>query len=148
MRITERSKSLKFSGITGAVIFAVFLIPFTLPAEEKPEDVYLDQITVIAPQPGVEINTDKTVIKADEFKKPGEVRTLTDVLTEIGGVDVQRISPLISSPGDEVSIRGLNGGMEYTASVSVSNLTGTSYEEQSGYEMPKHVWGIQIGAEF
>jgi len=38
--------------------------------------------------------------------------------------------------------------MKYTASVSVSNLTGTSYEEQSGYEMPKHVWGIQIGAEF
>ena len=67
-------------------------------------------ITVMAPQPGVEITTEKTIIRMDEFKKPGEVRTLTDVLTEIGGIDVQRINPLMASPGDEVSIRGLNEG--------------------------------------
>jgi len=108
--VTEKSKSLKFISIMGLFVFTVYLIPPVLQAEEKSEDVYLDKITVIAPQPGVEINTDKTVIKAEEFSKPGEVRTLTDVLTEIGGVDVQRISPLISSPGDEVSIRGLNEG--------------------------------------
>ena len=78
--------------------------------ESAQEVVDLGQITVIATQPGVEITTEKTIIRMDEFKKPGEVRTLTDVLTEIGGVDVQRINPLISSPGDEVSIRGLNEG--------------------------------------
>lgn len=70
----------------------------------------IGNITVMAPQPGVEITTDKTIIRVDEFKKPGEVRSLTDVLTEIGGVDVHRINPLLSSPGDEVSIRGLNEG--------------------------------------
>ncbi|QTA92588.1 TonB-dependent receptor-like superfamily protein [Desulfonema magnum] len=94
-----------------ALLVAMGLIACPLQAEqEKTDSVYLDTLTVIAPQPGVEITTDKTVIKTDEFKKPGEVRTLTDVLTEIGGVDVQRITPLISSPGDEVSIRGLNEG--------------------------------------
>ncbi len=40
------------------------------------------------------------------------------------------------------------GGMEYMANVFVSNLTGTSYQEQSGYQMPKHVWGFQIGVNF
>jgi iron complex outermembrane receptor protein len=64
----------------------------------------------MAPQPGVEITTEKTIINVDEFKKPGEVRTLTDVLTEIGGIDIQRTNPLLASPGDEVSIRGLNEG--------------------------------------
>lgn len=80
--------------------------------EEKEDDKAIDigTITVMAPQPGVEITTEKTVIRMDEFKKPGETRTLTDVLTEIGGIDVQRINPLMASPGDEVSIRGLNEG--------------------------------------
>jgi outer membrane receptor protein involved in Fe transport len=78
--------------------------------EKESEVVDLGQITVMAPQSGVEITTEKTIIRMDEFKKPGEVRTLTDVLTEIGGVDVQRINPLMASPGDEVSIRGLNEG--------------------------------------
>ncbi len=70
----------------------------------------LEEITVISTQPGVEITPDKTVIKLDEFQRPAGVRTLTDVLVEIGGVDVQRINPLMASPGDEVSIRGLNEG--------------------------------------
>ncbi len=98
-------------GLMCAFFFIIALIASPLQAEKKEsEPVYLDTLTIIAPQPGVEITTDKTVIKMDEFKKPGEVRNLTDVLTEIGGVDVQRITPLISSPGDEVSIRGLNEG--------------------------------------
>lgn len=81
------------------------------PARERPaQALKLDEITVISTQPGVEIAPDKTVIKMDEFQRPAGVRTLTDVLTEIGGVDVQRINPLMASPGDEVSIRGLNEG--------------------------------------
>ena len=32
------------------------------------------------------------------------------MLTEIGGIDVQRANPLMASPGDEVSIRGVNEG--------------------------------------
>ncbi|VBB41523.1 TonB-dependent receptor (fragment) [uncultured Desulfatiglans sp.] len=39
-------------------------------------------------------------------------------------------------------------GMEYTASVFMGNVTGTDYQEQSGYFMPKYVWGFQIGARF
>lgn len=39
-------------------------------------------------------------------------------------------------------------GLEYLAAVFVNNLTGTTYEEQAGYEMPKHVWGFQIGINF
>ena len=70
----------------------------------------LRPITVIATQPGVYITPEKTIIKMDEFKKPGKVWTLTDVLTEIGGIDVMRSNPLMTSPGDEVSIRGLNEG--------------------------------------
>lgn len=40
------------------------------------------------------------------------------------------------------------GGMEYMASAFVNNLTGTSYQEQAGYDMPKHVWGFQVGVKF
>ena len=83
-------------------------------AEEKAHDtgtaMHLEDMTVMAPQPGVEITTEKTVIRMDEFKKPGSVRSLTDILTEIGGVDVMRTNPIMASPGDEVSIRGLNEG--------------------------------------
>ena len=83
--------------------------------EKKAEEgesraIHIGTVTIMAPQPGVEITTDRTIIRMDEFKKPGVIRTLTDVLTEIGGIDVQRISPLIASPGDEVSIRGMNEG--------------------------------------
>lgn len=96
-------------------LISSFLSSSSQAAEQRTEDEYqkvysLAPVTVIATQPGVEITTDKTVIKMDEIKKPGDIRSLTDVLTEIGGVDVQRITPLISSPGDEVSIRGLNEG--------------------------------------
>ena len=82
-----------------------------LAEDEKSEDpIDLGKITVMASQPGVEITTEKTIIQMDEFKTPGDVRTLEDVLTEIGGIDVQRANPLMASPGDEVSIRGLNEG--------------------------------------
>jgi outer membrane receptor protein involved in Fe transport len=78
--------------------------------EDVSKAIDIGKITVMATQPGVEITTEKTIIRMDEFKKPGEVRTLTDVLTEIGGIDIQRMNPLMASPGDEVSIRGLNEG--------------------------------------
>jgi iron complex outermembrane receptor protein len=72
--------------------------------------VDLGEITVMAAQPGVEITSGKTVITMDKFIKPGSMTTVTDVLTQIGGVDVQRSNALMASPGDEVSIRGLNEG--------------------------------------
>jgi iron complex outermembrane receptor protein len=72
--------------------------------------VELEEVTVISTQPGVDITPEKTTIDLEDFQRPAGVRTLTDVLTEIGGVDVQRINPLMASPGDEVSIRGLNEG--------------------------------------
>jgi outer membrane cobalamin receptor len=82
--------------------------------EEKKKDaekaVQLEQVTVMAAQPGVEITTDKTIVRMDEFIKPGDVRTLTDVLKTMGGIDVMRTNPLMASPGDEVSIRGMNEG--------------------------------------
>lgn len=78
--------------------------------EEEAPVYRLDSMTVMAPQEGVEITVDKTIIHMDDFRKAGTVRNLTDVLKEIGAVDVQRINPLIASPGDEVSIRGLNEG--------------------------------------
>ena len=82
--------------------------------EEKKKDaeksVQLEDITVMAAQPGVEITPDKTIVRMDEFVKPGDVRTLTDVLKTMGGIDVMRTNPLMASPGDEVSIRGMNEG--------------------------------------
>lgn len=72
--------------------------------------VKLEDVTVMASQPGVEITPEKTTIRMDEFIKPGDVRTLTDVLKTMGGIDVMRINPMMASPGDEVSIRGLNEG--------------------------------------
>jgi outer membrane receptor protein involved in Fe transport len=39
-------------------------------------------------------------------------------------------------------------GMEYTAQAYIGNVTGTDYEEVSGYEMPKYVWGFQVGFKF
>lgn len=111
MILKTKSKSLWITVLmTGlALILGTIAIP-VLAQEKEQEVIDIGTITVMAPQPGVEITTEKTVIRMDEFKKPGEVRTLTDVLTEIGGIDVQRINPLMASPGDEVSIRGLNEG--------------------------------------
>ena len=40
------------------------------------------------------------------------------------------------------------GGSEWTAKAYVGNVTGTGYEEISGYEMPKYVWGFQLGVKF
>lgn len=80
-------------------------------AEAANADVIdLGEITVMAAQPGVDITAEKTVIDMKKFSRPGVTATLTDVLTEIGGVDVQRANPLMAGPGDEVSIRGLNEG--------------------------------------
>ena len=39
-------------------------------------------------------------------------------------------------------------GLEWMAQTYVGNVTGTSYEEVSGYEMPKYVWGFQLGCKF
>ncbi len=39
-------------------------------------------------------------------------------------------------------------GQEYMANLFCSNVTGTDYEEVSGYEMPKYVWGFQVGMKF
>ncbi len=92
------------------VVTTMLLAAAVSHAGEEEKTHRLGEITVIASQPGVAITAEKTVIKMDEFAKPGEVRTLIDVLTEIGGVDVQRMNPLMASPGDEVSIRGVNEG--------------------------------------
>ncbi|MFO7600474.1 MAG: Plug domain-containing protein, partial [Candidatus Desulfacyla sp.] len=78
--------------------------------EEAKKAVKLEDVTVMATQPGVEITPDKTIVRMDEFVKPGDVRTLTDVLKTMGGIDVMRINPMMASPGDEVSIRGMNEG--------------------------------------
>ncbi len=92
---------------------ALCLFPGIALSQETREDkkiIELEEVTVIGTQPGVDITAEKTVIDIDQFKKPGATATLTDVLSEIGGVDVQRANALMASPGDEVSIRGLNEG--------------------------------------
>jgi len=109
----KKWQRLPIIGFIATIVCALGIGICPLQAQEEKEDdraIDIGTITVMAPQPGVEITTEKTIIRMDEFKKPGEVRTLTDVLTEIGGIDVQRINPLMASPGDEVSIRGLNEG--------------------------------------
>ena len=111
IKVLSRWKMKIISTLSGFLL--VFLWGNILNAETGKENdqVYqLSPITVMAPQEGVEINVDKTIINMDDFRKAGKVGNLTDVLKEIGAVDVQRINPLISSPGDEVSIRGLNEG--------------------------------------
>ncbi len=97
--------------------FVVFLVPEISLAQEiqnqeaENDDVIaLEDVTVIGTQPGVDISAEKTVIDMKQFKKPGSAATISDVLAEIGGVDVQRANALMASPGDEVSIRGLNEG--------------------------------------
>lgn len=79
-------------------------------AGEQAEPARLAPITVMAPQPGVEISTDRTIIYLDEFRKPGFTRSLEDVLRELGGIDVLRHNGLMASPGDEIAIRGLSEG--------------------------------------
>lgn len=106
----ERSKS-HLSRVVMAVIFALaFTATPSLATKNSEEVLDIGTVTVMAPQPGVEITAEKTIINPDEFKKPKEARNVTDILTEIGGVDIQQINPLMASPGDEVSIRGLNEG--------------------------------------
>jgi iron complex outermembrane receptor protein len=41
-----------------------------------------------------------------------------------------------------------SGGQEYMAKAFCGNVTGTDYEEIPGYEMPKYVWGLQVGMKF
>lgn len=41
-----------------------------------------------------------------------------------------------------------SNGLEFTAQAFVGNVTGTTYQEVSGYEMPKYVWGFQLGFKF
>lgn len=96
----------------GMALMCCLALPLTAAATTETEQGAVDigSITVMAAQPGVEITSEKTVISMDKFIKPGAVTTLNDVLTEIGGVDVQRSNALMASPGDEVSIRGLNEG--------------------------------------
>lgn len=97
-----------------ALLILMVLLRAGAIAETDPEAggvaYQLEPVTVMVPQEGVEITVDKTIIHMEQAKKAGNIRNLTDVLKEIGAVDVQRINPLISSPGDEVSIRGLNEG--------------------------------------
>jgi hypothetical protein len=98
-----------------SVLAAVLLVfPSALKAEVSPrapeEPVTMAPITVMAPQPGVEITTDRTIIHIDQFKKPGVMRTLEDVLQELGGIDVLRHNAMLASPGDEIAIRGLSEG--------------------------------------
>ncbi|WDP90153.1 MAG: TonB-dependent receptor [Desulfobacter sp.] len=92
------------------IVLLLILAPPAFAGEPESPAVDLGEVTVIGTQPGVDITADKTVIHMDQFEKPGSITTLTDVLTEIGGVDVQRANALMASPGDEVSIRGLNEG--------------------------------------
>ena len=112
MKAATGTRVLLFVAVMTGFLIWLCEFPATLRAEERslPEAYNIGSITVMSPQPGVEITTDKTIIRMEDFKKPGEVRTLTDVLTEIGGIDVQRSNPLMAGPGDEVSIRGLNEG--------------------------------------
>lgn len=98
------------------LVLAALVLAFSpsIQAEEtqsaKEEPAKLAPITIMAPQEGVEITTDKTIIHMDQFKKPGYIRTLEDVLQEIGGIDVLRQNALMASPGDEIAIRGLSEG--------------------------------------
>ena len=39
-------------------------------------------------------------------------------------------------------------GTKYTAELYINNLTGTDYQEVAGYDMPKYVWGFQVGVKF
>ena len=39
-------------------------------------------------------------------------------------------------------------GSEWTASAFINNVTGTDYQEQAGFEMPKYIWGVQFGSKF
>ncbi|MBW2708695.1 MAG: TonB-dependent receptor plug domain-containing protein [Deltaproteobacteria bacterium] len=111
---TRRHRPFETPGLWVIMILlqVLFVCPGHAEEEEKEEKeaVQLDDITVMAAQPGVEITPDKTIIRMDEFVKPGDVRTLTDVLKTMGGIDVMRINPMMASPGDEVSIRGMNEG--------------------------------------
>jgi outer membrane receptor protein involved in Fe transport len=111
MKLRTKKRGFWIIGFWAAMTFAQGMFGISAIAQEDASQaIDIGKITVMAPQPGVEITTEKTIIRMDEFKKPGEVRTLTDVLTEIGGIDVQRMNPLMAAPGDEVSIRGLNEG--------------------------------------
>lgn len=99
--------------VIGLFLIIVVLLSQSFAGTAETSDkavITLEDITVMAAQPGVAISADKTVINMKEFAKPGPVTTLTDLLNEIGGVDVQRANALMASPGDEVSIRGLNEG--------------------------------------
>lgn len=68
----------------------------------------------------------------------------------VGSRDAQKGSELddyiVCDAGFEkkFSVENLN----YSLSLFVNNITGTTYQEISGYEMPKHVWGFMVGLEY
>lgn len=40
------------------------------------------------------------------------------------------------------------GGVEWQAETYCNNFTGANYQEISGYQMPKYVWGFMLSARF
>lgn len=104
---------LSLAGLILTLAIPAWAAPLEDPGESaaaRPEGVMLEPITIMAPQPGVEITTEKTVIHLDQFRRAGLLRSLEDVLQEIGGIDVLRANPMLASPGDEIAIRGLSEG--------------------------------------
>jgi outer membrane receptor protein involved in Fe transport len=104
---------LGLAGLLLALAIPAGAAPLEDPGEivdSRPGSVTLEPITIMAPQPGVEISTEKTVIHIDQFRRAGLLRSLEDVLQEIGGIDVLRSNPMLASPGDEIAIRGLSEG--------------------------------------
>jgi len=100
--------ALSVLGLLGSLVLSTPCLGEEVKEKKDEKNVTLPEVVVIAPSPGIEITPEKTVIKVEEIKKPGIVRTLPDVLEILGGIDVQRTNPLMASPGDQVSLRGLN----------------------------------------
>ncbi len=40
------------------------------------------------------------------------------------------------------------GGLLYNLKLSCSNITGTNYQEQAGYSMPRQVFAVEMGLKF
>lgn len=68
----------------------------------------------------------------------------------VGGRDAQRGEKLDDYITLDVGFEQMFkfDGLDWMANFFCNNVTGRSYEEISGYEMPKYVWGVQVGLKF
>ena len=95
--------------LVGILILILPLISWANEEKQKEEElVKLEEMVVTAmKEEAVVITPTKTVINVEKYAKPGATQTVRDILMDIGGIDIKRIS-IVPNPSEGITLRGLD----------------------------------------